>query len=220
MNDGGTQVFDLEFQPGYLSSGVGDTELATTNTINHSPPSPKTVGFPQGIYYEIVARETSGTAASCPYGTGGSPNCLLYDAWEWPVSGGVEWDFVEVYANRLAGGAAHPGNNPPPYGIGLDWTAYHTFGMRITTDGNSGAMCSYLDGSQVGCGIPFSPIPQVNNYLRLSVGPLNTNGYPNGSGGYSPPTQNQDFYIKSVRVWSCASWQTTQCTGTVLTGSP
>ena len=40
-----------------------------------------------------------------------------------------------------------------------------------------------------------------------------------GGGTMNPYTQ-LDMYVKSVRVWTCADWQTTQCVGTPLTTSP
>jgi hypothetical protein len=225
INDGGTNVLDIQWQPNDGPNlGVNASEIDTW-TVNESANTG--YSFPLGgSYIEFVFRETPATISACPAGGGA---CLDDDVWSWPTSGGsTEWDFLETYANGFGAPAVHGDSNAssvPAWGF-LDYTQYRTFGLRMTTDGTHMDQCGYLDTGAVstssstrtffGCGGEFTAndgtsTTEQRSFLRLQVGPV---------GGSPWPTENMDMYLQRITVWSCSSWQTSPCTGTVLTGAP
>lgn len=212
INDGGTQVLDIQFQPSFGSQlGAGASSIDGTNTVNSNPPNPSYITYPLGMYYEVSMRLPQSTINACPGGT-----CLLADAWAWfgPNGGRTEWDFIEFYSNGAAGPACHTWDGstcsgPPSVGY-PGFTSYHTYGVLITSDGTNENACTYLDNSLVGCGgevATGTPADATQrNYLRLDVGPQSTSGF-----GGVWPTSNMDAYIQWVRVWGCPGWQTGSC---------
>jgi hypothetical protein len=63
---------------------------------------------------------------------------------------GIEWGVINWYDG--SGGGYFSGGSVPQWAQLEDPRQYHTFGVRVTTDGSSGlAHCSYFDGSQIGC---------------------------------------------------------------------
>ena len=113
------------------------------------------------------------------------------------------------------------GFGPPGLPALFDPTQYHTFGMRVTSDGVGMEGCSYIDNVFVTCtplpgGLTSYEATNGRNFLVLQ----NACDYWNQPGGTCNQGMNQDLYVQSVRVWSCATWQTTQCNTTILTGPP
>ena len=194
-NDGGTQTLDIQWQPNdQNNNGINATEMDTW-TVNESANTGH--DFPLGgSYIEWRFRQPQSTLDACPGGGSGTDGaCLLNDVWSWPspnASGSIEWDFIETYGNGFGAGSAHGDLNAqsaPAWGF-MDYTQYHTYGVRMTTDGTNMAQCGYLDGNFVGCGSEF--VPSTNSqgervFLRLQVGP--TGVYP------QEPTGNNDMLI-------------------------
>jgi hypothetical protein len=122
---------------------------------------------------------------------------VLQTDWSWGVSGGC------------SGTACYGGGiNPYP-----NLSQYHKVAVRVTSDGSTAQeTCFYFDDVLQECGseqpkqfaAPFNAFLS-RNYLIFQSGDLNG---------------DQDLYVQYVRVWSCATWQTTQCDGQVLTAAP
>jgi hypothetical protein len=185
------KVLDLTFLPSdYIVSGRHYTTIQTADDSS-SPPNPCCVlgeSFPSNYYAEAIYRVTntpnvSNTAmgglswAFWQLGQGLSPYTN-------PHGTTVEVDHPEqhgeqpqsLYWSELnwlpgsPGGGYFPGSDVAG---GFDPTAYHTFGVRSTTDGsNNLALCSYLDGVQRGCTIFGLSSGQATErkYFILSAG--------------------------------------------------
>jgi hypothetical protein len=154
----------------------------------------------------------------------------------------LEYDIIEMGLNdSYAGGAGQNLHNwqggtggCPPYNFNcgtdyylswpsqIDISAYHKFGMLVTNDGTTAWTCGYYDGAPIGnC---FDMNAQVNSggaddqtnnrqYMMLwSIG--------QDLGHSVRATQDAHMYIKYVRVWSCANWQTQLCHGSMFTTHP
>ena len=218
VNDNGTTALDmtylLSYWPNSLTSSI-QTVNPTNNSLQHN--------FPQDVYYEITFRMSSQTVNSCPSGGG---LCLFGTFFTWVFGNGssapMEWDIVETWSNGAAtnGAIDHQGSHggqpmgPNYYGCCADFTQYHTYADRVTTDGNNNwAGCSYLDNTVLGCNKSgFSGDQQTQrNIISANIGAWTSS---------NNVTAQQDMYIKSIRMWSCSSWLTSQCNGTLLTSSP
>jgi hypothetical protein len=137
--------------------------------------------------------------AATPYGCS-----LEFDSFEY-TNGWTNAAFHNCGSQATAiwgGGAAIP--NPPP---GFDVTQYHTYGMRVTTDGSTAMwFCVYIDGYKQGC-------PNVTGLLGNPSGA--TLSHPGllalmsqvGYIGSTNVTSTIQQYIKHIYVWSCANWQ-------------
>lgn len=222
-SDGGTQVLDLEWTPSDYGTSTS-TSIQTSGAGNDSNISHALLSVPAGKYIEVVARSSAVSESVC------SSGCILNDAWTWPGNGnaGIEWDFIEMYGpsgNTVTSGmgfggwngisSSHSGLWNVGHVSGYDPTIYHTYGVRVATDGvNNGniAACIYLDGSLIdqrqggstyqcanGSWSPASTQPG-RNFLVLTVGPQGT--APNYTG-------NADYYVQSYRVWECPSYTPT-----------
>jgi hypothetical protein len=187
--------------------------------------------FPIGSYYEVVARMSPSTAN----GTYMVLNTWCPDAiFNQNAGCAMEWDVMETDGNRLwlydsavhnwgTGGQGNwikqPWTNLAT-GTNYDPSQYNTYGLRVTTDGQTAMGCTYINNVFQACGaLPNGIGPnEVNarNFLVLQ----NACDYWNQTNGQCTQGQEQHLYVKSVRVWSCATWQTTQCNGTVLTVTP
>jgi hypothetical protein len=191
--------------------------------------------YPPSSYYEITFRQSPAAAGNYAVLNTWGPQGISPTTW--PSSGyqqTIEWDVMEPDAGQLylsdaavhnwgAGGSAlmWVGFGPPGLPIGYDPTQYHTFGMLVTSDGTSMQGCSYIDNVFVVCApLPtgLSPYEAANgrNFLVLQ----NACDYWNQPSGTCTQGQVQHLYVKTVRVWSCSSWQTTQCNGTIYPPPP
>ena len=156
------QVLDLTFLPGDIDF---NRHYTTIQTVDDSTlPPVHGIVFPSSYYMEATYRvqsvpavpreEIGGTwwgfwqAGEGVNPPGGRWNTLEIDHpeqhGEWPQLLG--WAVLNWYT-RSDGGYF-------PYSDvddALDSTAYHTFGVRSTTDGTSMALCSYVDGMQRDC---------------------------------------------------------------------
>jgi hypothetical protein len=213
-----SNVLDLQWLPSY--AGQGTQDYLVMSTLSHD--TTKVTDFPNA-YYEIVYR----VAPTVP-----DPNSSPLTAfWTWGTdsarggSGPIEWDFIETYGSNFGAydaGIHNHGNSDlgtqfvfqgtSSFPAGYDPTQYHTYAMRITSDGSTQmSACSYVDGTLIACANPQAVRAEFNQRNFIIVW--------NGAGG-QPVTQKTDMYVKSVRVWSCANWKTTMCNGTVLTAAP
>jgi hypothetical protein len=162
----------------------------------------------------------------------------------WPgidgYSQSIEWDVEEIETGALwksSAGVHNWGNGngviflwceyggcgaPPGINSGtFDPNIYHTFGIRVTSDGATMVGCAYVDNVFINCGALPGGLSAFQaalgrNFLVLQ----NACDWWNQPGGQCTQGQEQHLYVKSVRVWSCASWATTQCNGPVLSGPP
>jgi hypothetical protein len=204
----GSNVLDVQWQPSYNNQYSRNNIVIQTE--NHDTTKVADFG---SAYFEAALRLTAAT----------NPNHVPVGAfWTWGTESSrgraspIEWDFVEFYDDPgCCGGSIHNwgNNNDPSQSIwvvpaGFDPTVYHTYGFRITSDGSTQIEgCGYLDGKLMGCIDAKATTTEFNlrNYVVIQNGGT---------------TSVSDLYIKYVRVWSCANWQTTMCNGTVLTGAP
>ena len=154
----------------------------------------------------------------------GCGNCggSLQTSWRtnWGGSGNLVWGNVNTY---------------------VDYTQYVTLGFLKTYDGSSSySECWLVNTSPgtpmdtsnwVGCGVGTVSNPAVLQYhdglMELDVGGATglagIGGPGNGCGisiqesnaGYpglpNCVLNNEDFYIQSIRIWECASYQTAEC---------
>lgn len=90
-------------------------------------------------------------------------------------------------------------------------TAYHTYGVLSTTDGNNNfSFCAYFDGSRRGCHSRAFLDSNDQNERRWVTWWANSLG-----------SLDSHAYFKSIKIISCASWKSTMCNsspvGTVVT---
>lgn len=219
INDSDTAVLDLKYSLSYWP-----TSLTTTIQTANPNDASQVHDFPQGSYYEIEFRQSTNTVDnSCATGQGNNPLCLFASMFTWVADNAnpMEWDIVETYSNGAAtnGAIDHYDDNwvnmgPNYYDGNGDLTNYHTYAMRMTTNGNNQwAGCTYLDNTFLGCGTGNFSGNQQNdrNFLIPGIGAWSSN---------NNVLAQMDMYIRHIRVWSCAGWATGQCTGTLLTGAP
>ena len=233
---GGT-ILDLSWQVHHQGQPGGDGHTIQTAGWNWPLPSggSPSVGFaaPNNAYYEMVARseprDDSNTMSYITWAvtgiTGGDP--------------GTEWDPVEIGGNGGGNGAIHnwgaggtsnwiwttfngagTGNDLKKAVPNYDPGAYHAWGLRTTSDGTSMVGCAYLDNVLIKCVDLPGGLTQAEKTQRLFV--LTSTSCYGGNYNNSCPLEGkkQHSYIKSIRVWSCDKWQTTQCNRPVLRGAP
>jgi hypothetical protein len=203
-------------------------QTASWNYDSGNPGNGDAVTFPQNAYYEIVARIT-------PVARG-----AYIGFWTWPssalngtITSGLEYDVIELDAGNLGNSdaGAHnwatgntadgwvgflPGGGLP---TNFDATQYHTYGMRVTSNGTNLEYCSYVDNGFVRCFSAPGGLTATEATQREIL--IVQNACDNWNyGGCPQQGKAQDMYVKTMRVWSCANWQSTQCNGPVLTGMP
>jgi hypothetical protein len=136
----------------------------------------------------------------------------------------IEYDNIETFG--ICDFCAHPGffqwdkvGHPqtsvwtgfPP---GFDTTAYHKYAMRIARTGSVIQVCSYVDDAlatfngSTGCvNVPSPTTVELVQRNALIFG----TGTCCGEGEVNNTAVQVDLLVKSIRVWSCASWQTALC---------
>lgn len=222
--DGGSQVLHLHTAISDNSSFGGVGVMPTTGRGATCPTGTyPCVDFPQGKWIEMTFR-LSTAMWNMAFNT---TNVLSFDFWG--GGGNVEEDFLELAINPhgndeqflywsggvIVAGAAVAGNGQAQYT--LDPTSYHTIAMLVTTDGSDLAICGYLDGTPA----PHNCV-KVSSSHTVSASDISGRGnfldYCGPSALNSAPTSASDCYIKSIRVFSCPSWKSTACTGSLYTG--
>jgi hypothetical protein len=216
INDGGTEVLDMDFTPADYSNGYLVTNMQQCNAANANC----SVTFPIAKYYEVVMRLTPATLTAFPNATGGA-GAYYGDTWSWPTAatGGVEVDFAEFYGNGFvsAGMPGAPNASIPPYNSTLsNQSQYHTYGLLVTSDGSTDVgSCVYYDGVGIGCsdnGNVGSTGFNMRSFLVENTGPYSTQD--------GAPINNVDILFQRIRVWECAGWATGPCNGQVFNGNP
>ncbi len=230
--DGGSQVLQMHWEPGYLNSNILTTGMQTRSGGG------AVQDFPEGSYFQATYRSSVGSFGN-PEG-GNSPFVSAW--WSWQAASAVwEVDFLETYAFSSAtgkglcgstvvcgagtnthdwggsGGSISVANYESSGGSGYDPVIYQTIGTRITNDGSSNvAVCSYLNGGFLSCGSGSFSIPSMysnRSFLIMYDGPQANDGY--------MPNVAQDIFVKDIVVFSCANWQSGQCLNNpVLTTAP
>lgn len=240
VTDSGVQVLRATWN---TSDGIA-TVNTQSETFNGAGPAYYGFTVPNAFYIEVVWRvDTSNICNPSPP----PPNfsgCLVWGPFQYAANGNpnafVEVDYDEVYSSNAPEGlgpnwgewgagcspCGYPGPPKPTY----DPTHYHTYGLRITSDGSStlGA-CSYFDTNIVS-GLPLSdsngacvtanPINNVYNSRdgMIPVWGPNPNDVPNITAGFN-------MYVMRETLWECPTWQSlsehnnaysgSQCNGTV-----
>lgn len=223
---------------------VTDADKGKVGTViqSQAEDGATSVDFPPNMYLEYTVRVT-------PIGDGSHAPYTVLNTWpanagvRFTEAAGYEVDVSETSGNFLVGYTAGVHNwsvgatwvwcqfncsAPNPDLSHFDWGQYHTWGARITSDGRSAAiMCSYIDNVFINCGdmqpkARFGPdqhrhfgdnfTQRLFLVLQHACEPWNNACLPNGT--------QQHMYVKSVRVWSCPTWQTTMCNKPVLRGAP
>jgi hypothetical protein len=236
ITDGGSHVLDIQWNAADVAAGRTLSEMQSIGYYQQ----PGGHIFPTGMYLEMKFRfTTTGWHAL----DGASQTWLLGGPFKWlpqqqpqnvPF---VEWDCCEIYPGSNASISA--GSVPWDGVSGILWgdfpsgkqicsgqtacnafdpTTYHTYGMLVTTDGNTAtAQCSYVDGNKVGCVSSPSVSPattpwQVLETLIIQLGP-------GGNTEPSPFNGPVDLLISYIRVFSCSGWNASNavCPGTLVT---
>ncbi len=232
---GGT-VLDIPWKPSYGPSAnypFNMNQITTASPDSGAYPNnafPAT--FPTNYYIEYVFRvQPTPNVISPGFQTQGN----YHAAWELFDGGGAQFnayesDTMEMF--QIWGltpgttihdwGGTDAGNQYFLASAGYDPRSYHTWATRRTSDGVSNTgFCIYLDGPSRACSTYTHP---GGADLTKRVKAILWNGMVCGSDFSDrscwPNFTSVDMYVKSVRVWSCANWQTTMCNRTVLTGAP
>ncbi len=230
-------VLDLQFLQADYNRTIAPFVIQTQiDTQCVSSPSPENFLFPvMNMYAEATFRNDAIGYSACPSGQG----CFLGVFWSFAPNFSqsgpfFEWDFTETAGGTLScgaapcldGGIAHAdngstynngGNNTfkEPGQVPHDPTQFNTYVWRNTSDA-SGALssCFFLgvNGgavSNIGCsGVgSYTPVPIPHNFLTIENGPQ----------GGPQPIGDEHTYFKSVHIWTCANWRTTECFTAPLT---
>jgi hypothetical protein len=188
--------------------------------------------FPDA-YYEITFRCN-------PYCGNGNADGDNQNFWSWVAtnlqggSGLVEVDFLETLTAQGDMGANTWSTTDCGSGFSRCWgaflyaasgdiTQYHTWGTLFTGNGSGGwSVCWYYDGTRYGCrqgSYPSDAASSAKRYLRLEnqVNFTNPPQSPAWVGG------NSNYYVKSVKVISCANWKQAgaagMCNGSTFNGN-
>jgi hypothetical protein len=186
------------------------------------------LGFPIGTYIEVVYRSTlqsllqDGTYPSNPVAWWRVARGVTSNG-TYPPNNWIEMDLHDTItgrnqANNVAGGMIDWGTMN--YGPWTQWTAdqsvYNKEGVLFTTNGSSDIWkCTFWNDVFTGCvNLPGTPIAAINfiqhdNQVTLTLGQI--------SSGYVSPIL---VFVKSIKVWECANWQSGQCNGTMVTHWP
>jgi len=151
--------------------------------------------------------------------------------------GGIEVDYIEINSDSNFGsgwnnstgmrdwcttGTCNKINQPIV--THTDYTQYHTFSVLVTSDlgataASNFAKCLFTDGVLNGCQT-ISPADATgyrtdrSKFFNYDVVWVGNNG---GSQGPNYESINPiDVYIKSMTIWECSTYATTNCPGTQL----
>jgi hypothetical protein len=237
-SDHGTQVLHLRYQRGD-SSGTGairPLEFAYP-TLKHNgavqsgwpqPASPRTENLPQEMYAEITFRMPTYSLNQGQLGRD-----IPFGWWQMgaagePKVGGIEVDYIEINSDSNFGSGWNNSTGMRDWCTTencnqinqrivthTDYTQYHTFGVLVTSDLKTNfAKCLFTDGVLNGCQT-ISPADATGyrtdrskffNYVAVWVG--------NNGGSAGPdyePVNPVDVFIKSMTIWECPSYATTNC---------
>jgi hypothetical protein len=216
----GQTVLDIQFLSSYTGT-YGQTNnnnyvgMQTVSLGGTSQGGTLSFGVPN-FYIESTYRLDSAAA-------GGGPNGV----WTWttdnpPAGLPFEFDIGEIFGTTGDTGwvtclwastnLGFPcGNNKPPGPPSPGWstTTYHKYGALLTSNGSSSTIgCSFVDDVFQNCW-PVSAV-YLNGTKSWLIAWL---------GGNPGLANDTNQYVQYIRVWSCSSWQTTQCNGSTMAGS-
>jgi hypothetical protein len=223
----GSQVLDIHFDNSWVNQSSGSTNN-DVGIVQKSTPGNAETTYPFNSYFEATFR-----VAWNP------PTYPLGSVWAWAfwsfgnyVNSNLEDDFMQAGAWGCCAAAIDfydapfgtPGFNGPYWisfgavdpSIPLDRN-YHTWAEMTTGSASSRTSCAYLDGNNLGCAT-WSPNTSEETNERIfpilnlwSVCATGANGNGTGNGSCVSGFQNMDIYVRSIRVWSCSSWQNSLC---------
>jgi hypothetical protein len=235
-SDSGTQVLHLRYQRGDSSSTgtIRPLEFAYP-TLKHKgavqsgwpqPASPGTASLPQEMYTEITFRIPK---ASLDQGQLGRD--IPFAWWQMGAAGGgpqgVEIDYIEINSDSNRGngwnnstgmrewGCDNCGLPHPEIVTHTDYTHYHKFGVLVTSDEKTNfAKCLFMDDVLQGCqtispSIAIAYRTDRSKFLNYDVVWVGNNG--GDAGPDFEPIIPVDVYIKSLTIWECPSYATTNC---------
>jgi hypothetical protein len=223
ITDGSVSVLDAKYLQSYGGFGRtgGQNYVEITTVLNNNNPPYGPVVFPPGLYIEAVYRQvalTPNRTASNLSVFGYSTGANSFDA-----EPGELYNTNSVAADGSAGNFLHPGQGfiwdsptTPTLPGGYSNLAYHKYADLITNNhSNSIIACAYADdiwqkdpATFNGCHDLTPTSGQIDNRYEFNI----TTG-----ANWSPyPDADEDLLVKYIRIWSCATWTTTQCPGSTL----
>ena len=175
--------------------------------------SPVATDYPMG-YYEYTYRMAY---------PGGFPGVLGQALWSWTVAG---TNVLEIDFNQ----SDYSDATNDPCGTGLvDWanggafyeapcnqsfssTAYKTLGVLFTGNGSIFHFCLYINNIQQNC-IDYAPSADQatqRHYIMIGYG-AKCNANDGDASCFGSGWGEADLLVQSVRVFTCADWQTSMC---------
>jgi hypothetical protein len=166
--------------------------------------------FPNG-YYEIELRvsETNIDGAGAPNVGWWETSPLTYSDWN---DHSLELDFLEAYLwpdsvrGTVGDSAIHNWNVPEGSSVyargvwnedplSVDLKQYHTFGSRITGDGATRVICSYIDRQPTGqCLDTLATATQLTTRFAPII-------------WFGDAKDDVNMYVRRATIWSCPTWQ-------------
>jgi hypothetical protein len=226
------------FKATWLSSDGNHNNNLYSTYSRGSTVFPAYAGFtlPNGQFIEWTWRST---IPSCP-----SHGCLVWAPFEYPPAGDpnqfLEYDFGELYEGTNGNGTGclvQSNANSFIYMPTCDPGNYHTYGYRITTDGNSNiAMCNYFSSTPVN-GLSAATFNNCLTTFKSGIQSSREGMYPmwgpfgaDVAAGFFGSTPSFSIYLVRLTVWECPGWEGpnehsnvfagAQCNGTLLTSGP
>jgi hypothetical protein len=194
--------------------------------------------LPVELYIEMTFRITPASFATTQFG--GVPNIIGASIFPSPPesANNIEPDQFEVFVlsdphnaqygngipetcnNSPCGGT---NNQNPPLTTDLA-TTYATLGFLFTSDGTQFAKCFYVNGVRQTQGGGYDPhgnfLPNSNcmKFTMVNAVDATYHNLADGIGWGGADLVAGDIYIRSVRIWSCPNWNTSNCINTLITG--
>jgi hypothetical protein len=202
-----------------------------TQSVDSQPP--RTLGA--GVYYPYAYYEMTFRVQPTPntYASPFEPTGLNMAFWTFGSAGpGAQWtggnfefDFLEMDPGWFNASTVHQWFGTPTYQQSWsgaypgDARQYHTWGALVTGDGQTNVeMCNYIDGNFLGCASRSYGAGSTEATDRYPIILGQGIDCSDGTSSCMPSDlQSLDMYITSIRVWSCANWQSTMCYTTPIT---
>lgn len=204
--------------PLYLA---GNSLTTLSPNYQDDPSSYPGATFPYNVYIEVEAR----SAPILP--------AITMSLFTWlPSDTNVEIDVVETDAGRgLFSAAIHNHitsdvddahyiwndiDGPAHLPKGFDPSAYHRWGVLSTSDGTNLKACSYVDDRLMTCQLLPSGLTAGEQTQRMILILGNACDLWNQvETHHCQDGLTQHLYLRKLRVFSCASWVTSQCNRTL-----